>query len=100
MTAAVGLPQANANDTAATLVAWLVQPGSQVKRGQQVALFETSKAAVEIDAPNDGWLVAMAKVGEMIEVGKPFARIVAEMPSEPMVNVAAAEGRKITTKAR
>ncbi|MEA2780443.1 MAG: hypothetical protein QOK29_1987 [Rhodospirillaceae bacterium] len=100
MTAAVVLPQANANDTAATLVAWLVQPGSQVKRGQQVALFETSKAAVEIDAPDDGWLVAMAKVGEMVEVGMPFARIVAEMPSEPMVNVAAAEGRKITTKAR
>jgi acetyltransferase-like isoleucine patch superfamily enzyme len=80
MTIPVVLPQANANDSSATLVQWLVEPGKQVTKDQPIAVFETTKVAIEVEAPAAGWLIAHAKVGDVVDVGTCFA-LVADEPS-------------------
>lgn len=55
MSVPIHLPQSNANDTTATLVRWLVASGSHVERGEPIAIFETTKTAVEVESPAEGW---------------------------------------------
>jgi pyruvate/2-oxoglutarate/acetoin dehydrogenase E1 component/pyruvate/2-oxoglutarate dehydrogenase complex dihydrolipoamide acyltransferase (E2) component len=60
---AVTLPQLNANDEAALLVEWLVAEGDQVTCGQPVAVVETSKTTMEVEAPADGRIRLLAATG-------------------------------------
>ena len=52
----------------ATLVAWLVEPGSAVEQGDPVAEIATDKVEMEIEAPVAGRLVE-----RLIEVDAEFA---------------------------
>jgi acetyltransferase-like isoleucine patch superfamily enzyme len=100
MSVPVILPQGNANDAAATLIQWLVEPGSRVEKGRTLALVETSKVTYEVEAPADGWFVARASPGDMIEIGAVIAEI-APAPSErPAAPSAGGPERKVTAKAR
>jgi carbonic anhydrase/acetyltransferase-like protein (isoleucine patch superfamily) len=96
----VYLSQANANDSAATLVRWMTAPGSRVEKGEPLALFETTKAIYEVEAPASGWLLARAEIGSSVEIGA----VIAEMLPHP-TEAAAMEPpvrliRRITEKAR
>lgn len=101
MTTAVRLHQANANDTVATLVQWLADLGSWVEQGQSVALFETTKAAYEVEAPAAGWLVGRVDLGDVVEIGATFAELAAQPPEETdNQSSAVKQQRRITVKAR
>ena len=70
------LPSLGADMDEGTLLSWHVQPGDRVKRGQVVAVVDTSKAAVDVEIWNDG-VVAELKVapGEKVPVGTVLATL-------------------------
>lgn len=81
----------------AELVAWLVEPGAAIKRGQSLMEVMTDKATFEVPAPFAGVITALhAEPGRQIKVGDPIldyetanskvaesAELVAEKPAEP-----------------
>ena len=70
------LPSLGAEMEEGTLLKWLVQPGESVKRGQVVAVVDTSKAALDVEVWNDG-VVAELRVqpGEKVPVGTVLATL-------------------------
>lgn len=58
------------------LVAWLKQPGQQVRRGEAVAEIGTDKVVAELPALEDFVLEEhLVRPGERVRVGQPIARI-------------------------
>ncbi|RJX31779.1 MAG: 2-oxo acid dehydrogenase subunit E2 [Oxalobacter sp.] len=79
------LPSLGADMDKGKLVQWKVAPGDVVKRGQIVAVIETSKAAVEVEIWNDGIVNALlVEPGETVPVGTTLATLLApgEAPGE------------------
>ncbi|GAA3212634.1 2-oxo acid dehydrogenase subunit E2 [Dactylosporangium siamense] len=71
------VPKLNANDTAYTLVEWLVPAGTVVGAGEPVATVETSKAAEDLPSPGDGVLHHLVAVGAECAVGAAIGRLFA-----------------------
>lgn len=73
------MPSLGADMEAGTLVEQLISPGTDVHRGDIIAVVETQKGAIEIEVFEDGiledWLV---KIGEKVPVGTPLAMIRAQ----------------------
>lgn len=57
-----------------TIVKWLVQVGSEVKRGDILCEVETDKATMEMDSPADGFIKAiLAQTDTVVPVNAPIA---------------------------
>ena len=70
----VPMPSLGADMDQGKLMEWLIKPGSEVKKGQTIAVVETTKSAVEIESFRDGIVLELlAKEGEDINVGKTIA---------------------------
>ena len=70
------MPALGADMEEGTLNEWLVSPGDTVKRGQIVAVVETTKAAVEIECWHDGVVgELLVPVGQTVAVGTPLAML-------------------------
>jgi pyruvate dehydrogenase E2 component (dihydrolipoamide acetyltransferase) len=70
------LPSLGADMDEGTLLQWHVRPGDAVKRGQVVALVDTSKAAVDVEIWQDGVVAELlTQPGEKIPVGTVMARL-------------------------
>ena len=86
------LPSLGADMDEGTLLQWHVQPGDAVKRGQVVAVVDTSKAAVDVEIWQDG-VVAELRVqpGEKVPVGTVLAMLLApgEVAPSPAAEAAA-----------
>lgn len=75
------MPSLGADMESGKLVEWLVKPGSEVKKGDIVAVVETHKGAFEIDIFEDGVISELcAKEGEELPVGAVLAHF--EKPGE------------------
>ncbi|TNE80098.1 MAG: 2-oxo acid dehydrogenase subunit E2 [Gammaproteobacteria bacterium] len=73
------MPSLGADMEEATLVQWLVKPGDRVKRGDVIAVVETSKGAIEIEVFEDGRVEQLRiQEGENAPVGAPLADILSE----------------------
>lgn len=58
------------------IVGWLIKPGDSFSRGDPIIEIETDKTIAEFPALGDGRLEeVLVEIGDMIEVGKPLARI-------------------------
>lgn len=70
------MPSLGADMEAGTLVEWLKQTGEHVERGAPIAVIETQKGAIEVEAFETGTL-AQVLVGEgtRVPVGTPLATI-------------------------
>ena len=70
------LPSLGADMEEGTLLQWHVKPGDAVRRGQVVAVVDTSKAAVDVENWHDG-VVAELRVqpGEKVPVGAVLATL-------------------------
>ena len=70
------MPTLGADMTEGRVVEWLVAPGSEVQRGDLVAVVETDKSDIEIEVFEpcifEEYLV---ELGELVDVGTPIARI-------------------------
>jgi pyruvate/2-oxoglutarate dehydrogenase complex dihydrolipoamide acyltransferase (E2) component len=74
----VTIPQETVNDESVRILAWKVASGSRVEKDQQLCEIETSKAVMDIEAPEAGTLVYAAKAGDEVPVGSTLCQIVPE----------------------
>ena len=93
------LPSLGADMDEGTLLRWQVKPGDSVKRGQVVAVVDTSKAAVDVEIWHDG-VVAELKVapGEKVPVGTVLATL--REPGETASQARAVQTPKAETTPR
>ncbi len=72
------LPSLGADMDEGTLLEWHVAPGQAVKKGDVIAVVDTSKAAIDIEAWQPGTVQELiAQVGQKIPVGTVIARLLA-----------------------
>jgi pyruvate dehydrogenase E2 component (dihydrolipoamide acetyltransferase) len=70
------LPSMGADMDQGKLLEWKVKPGDRVKRGQVIAVVDTSKAAVEVEIWEEGVVSELVtKPGETVPVGSVMARL-------------------------
>jgi pyruvate dehydrogenase E2 component (dihydrolipoamide acetyltransferase) len=70
------LPSLGADMDEGTLLQWRVLPGDSVKRGQVVALVDTSKAAVDVEIWHDGVVTELlTQPGQKIPIGTVMATL-------------------------
>lgn len=83
--AVFAMPSLGADMEAATLIAWMIQPGDTVTRGDVVAVVETQKGAIEIECFEEGTVETLdADIGATLAVGAALATIRA--PGEDAVS--------------
>ncbi|OGA46793.1 MAG: branched-chain alpha-keto acid dehydrogenase subunit E2 [Betaproteobacteria bacterium RIFCSPLOWO2_12_FULL_63_13] len=92
------LPSLGADMDQGKLVEWRVKPGDSVKRGDVVAVVDTSKAAVDVEIWHEGTIYELvAEPGMTMEVGTVIATLLA--PGEtPEAAEAAKRARPALTK--
>jgi pyruvate/2-oxoglutarate dehydrogenase complex dihydrolipoamide acyltransferase (E2) component len=71
----VKIPQINVNDATARVVAWHVKEHARIEKGQPLLTVETSKAEVEITAPEDGFVHLLVAAGMEAGVGTTVALV-------------------------
>ncbi|WP_009899784.1 biotin/lipoyl-containing protein, partial [Burkholderia thailandensis] len=80
------LPSMGADMDEGTLLEWKVKPGDAVKKGQVVAVVDTSKAAVDIESWQEGTVDELiVEPGEKIPVGTPIATLLEPGETPPAV---------------
>lgn len=85
------LPSLGADMDQGKLVQWKIAPGDSVKRGQIVAVIETSKAAVDVEIWLDGIVhELLVEPGTMIPVGTVLATLLEPGETAEVKNNAAA----------
>lgn len=68
------LPFLGADVDEGKLLQWRIQPGDTVKRGQVIAVVDTSKAAVDVESWQEGTVSELlAQPGDVVPVGKILA---------------------------
>ena len=85
------LPSLGSDMDEGTLVAWHVAPGQAVKKGDVIAVVDTTKAAIDVECWHDGVVDRLVtQVGEKIPVGTVMALLRA--PGEAVATPAAPQG--------
>ncbi len=70
------MPEIAANAVEATLASWLLAEGTAFTTGQSLAVVETEKAAVDLEAESDGVLLRLlVQDGAQVDVGSPIALV-------------------------
>ena len=70
------MPSLGADMESATLTQWLKQPGAAVKRGEALAVVETSKGLIDIESFDDGMVAELViEPGTEVPVGTVLARL-------------------------
>ena len=94
------LPSLGADMDKGKLVQWKVAPGDVVKRGQIIAVIETSKAAVEVESWHDGTVQSLlVSPGETVPVGTVLATLLApdESPDKAAPSASAPADKALKT---
>ena len=95
------LPCLGTADEAVTFSAWLVPPGGDVRRGQELAEIETLKAAFTIEAEHDGVLLrTLVEPGASLRAAAPLCVIGARGEVVPETELRAAESPAARSNAR
>jgi acetyltransferase-like isoleucine patch superfamily enzyme len=69
------VPTTDVNSETALLVAWHVGDRSEVEAGELIAEIETSKAIIDVPAPEAGFLLYAAREGAEVRLSEPVARL-------------------------
>ena len=76
------VPEIAAGTTEIVVSDWLVEPGDAFKAGDPIAILETEKAVVEVEAEADATLLrVLVEAGKAAQVGAPMALIGSEEES-------------------
>jgi pyruvate dehydrogenase E2 component (dihydrolipoamide acetyltransferase) len=85
------MPALGADMTSGTLMEWRVKPGDAVKRGDIVAVIDTSKAEIEVEIFEDGVIEELLVAeGTRVPVGTALARLRSPTTAAPSAPPAAA----------
>jgi pyruvate dehydrogenase E2 component (dihydrolipoamide acetyltransferase) len=71
----VVMPRLSDSMEEGTILKWLVEPGTEVARGQELVEIETDKATMTYEADAGGVLDIVAAVGDTLPIGAVIARI-------------------------
>lgn len=94
----VKMPSLGADMESGKLMEWKIVPGAFVRKGQTIAIVETTKSAVEIESFREGRVIELlGKIGEIIPVGQIIASFDVEGPVAVEVTK---ERKKISPAAR
>ncbi len=74
----VNVPWTDVNSETALVTAWHVADRSEIAAAKSLVDVETSKAALEIEAPTDGVVLQLVAAGGSVTVGEPIAYIFAD----------------------
>ena len=74
----VFVPSMDVNSESGLLVEWYVPDGGRVVRDQRVAEFETSKALLDVVAPEAGFLKHVVAAGVEVAIAEPIGYLFAE----------------------
>lgn len=74
----VTIPQETVNDESVRILSWKVPSGSKVEKDQQLCEVETSKAVMDIEAPEAGTVVYSVAAGDEVPVGSAICQIYPE----------------------
>jgi pyruvate dehydrogenase E2 component (dihydrolipoamide acetyltransferase) len=88
------MPSLGADMESGTLLEWKIAPGDRVRRGDIVAVVDTDKAAVEIEAFAEGVVESiLVEPGARVPVGTPLATLrgAGEAPAAPAARPAPAD---------
>ena len=69
LTKLVIVPQIGVNDESADVVEWKAEEGSYVSRGDIVCVIETTKAILDVQAENNGYLGKLVKESDKVLIG-------------------------------
>jgi acetyltransferase-like isoleucine patch superfamily enzyme len=72
------VPTTDVNSEAGLLVVWHVGDRSKVEAGETIAEVETSKAIIEVPAPETGFLLHAVREGTEVRLTEPVARLFAD----------------------
>jgi sugar O-acyltransferase (sialic acid O-acetyltransferase NeuD family) len=99
-------PLVNMNDESALLSVWTKPNHSLVRKGEVIAVLETSKATFDVESDDDGYLHILVPTGTQVVVGQIIGALcdeADESPDKPPEKHASEEdrsvGRKVTKKA-
>ena len=67
------MPRLGVNDDMVCLGQWLIENGSEIKKGQKIAVLETSKETSELLSDFDGFIQFSVKAGMDVKVGEVIA---------------------------
>src|SRR5580704_4161993 len=85
----VAIPHETVNDETVRILSWKVASGSLVEKKQFICEVETSKAVMEIHAPDAGRVQYTVAVGDEVPVGSIICEIISGMQKEPDFQVVA-----------
>jgi acetyltransferase-like isoleucine patch superfamily enzyme len=102
------VPTTDVNSETALLLAWHVDDRSEVEAGETIAEIETSKAIIDVPAPEAGFLLHAVREGAEVRLSEPVARLFTDVNAleayagkEQRQRVQAAEsGPRATSPAR
>jgi acetyltransferase-like isoleucine patch superfamily enzyme len=69
---AVTIPTTDVNSESAVIVRWYVDDRSEVKSGDPLVEVETSKAIIDVDAPDGGLLLKLRSEGDQLQIDQPL----------------------------
>lgn len=72
------VPTTDVNSETGVLLDWLADDRSEVAKGDAIAEIETSKAIIEVPAPEAGFLLHAAPAGAEVRLNEPVARLFAD----------------------
>jgi len=82
MTEYIHAPQINVNEDQMVLVEWTKTAGTRVRRGEVIAVLETSKSTYELQAEAEGFFYPFADAGITVGIGEVIAAL-AETQEQP-----------------
>ena len=92
----VMIPTTDVNSETAIVTAWRVPDRSPVEAGELVAEVETSKAVLDVVAPDSGYLLRGAEEGEEVSLLNPLAYV---FPTSEVLQEHAARQAEAATRA-
>src|SRR5579872_7348472 len=95
MAVSVVMPALEMAQETGKIISWLKKEGDAIAKGEPLAEIETDKVVLELEASADGVLAGVnASAGDVVQVGKTIAWIVAPGEKPPAESGAAALGAR------
>jgi pyruvate dehydrogenase E2 component (dihydrolipoyllysine-residue acetyltransferase) len=102
MAVSIVMPALEMAQETGKIISWLKNEGDSIAKGEPIAEIETDKVVLELEAAADGLLAGVSAVaGDVVQVGKTIAWIVAPGEKPPVETESAAPAaRTMTDQAR
>lgn len=81
--AEIRVPRETVNDDLVTIQRWFFAQGQPVRAREIVAVIETSKAAIDVESPRDGYIQILKPQGAQVPVGELIGHVTSASNASP-----------------